>query len=575
MITLADFTLVDSQVKKIEEDAKLQTRANAFYYFILDLFYSLQDDEIDDTLTDSNYLKTMGRKAGHDRGIDAVLIDDSSNQSVVNFFNFKYVNDYKNSKNHFPSQELDKINSFFNSLVFQKEDELNNVNMSLKQKIDEIWGLYKKENPILNMYFVSNHIDGLEKTEFIRIKNTLANIKINVFEIKLKDIVDLICKKDKKTINGKFRAVGDEYFGKSNGSLKSIICSINAIDLIRMVIDNNEMRNDCEYSDYETLKNTPIQEDAFDDNVRIYQSQKNKINQNIKSTALSNENKKFFFFNNGITLTCSNLRYDERTSPIVEVDDIQIVNGSQTIHSLHDALKSDPKNLKGVSLLIRIYETKDSDLISKIAEYTNSQTEVKSRDLHSIDKLQIKLEKEFLIYGYYYERKRNQFKEEKKNKRIDAEKVGQILMAYYNNMPLEAKNNKNSIFATKYDEVFSEDTTYEKIMIAYNIFTKIEERRDTWKKNDGDIYGDDGYLAYTTYIILYLINKLSQKNNINQSIENTDLLFKNYSNATKIIKKVINAEKKLKGDSFNMYSFFKSKNCIEKINTEFDKYEAK
>lgn len=565
MATLVDFSLVNSTVNELLNYYELGTRSNAFYYLIMDLFYSMSEDEIDDSITDSAYLEMKKRDKGHDRGIDIITVNTEGKKTEINFFNFKYAKQYKNICNNFPSGELDKVISFFNSLMTHDEDGLANINKFLMQKVLEIWEIFNKENPIINLYLVSNHSVGVEQSELKRFQSTLSCYKIKVYEITLDNIVEKLCKKDKVIVDAKFRAIGNEYFGKSSGSLKSIICSINAIDLLRIVTDDEELRMDCDLNDYETLKHAKIQEDSFDDNVRIYQTQKNKINQNIKNTATSQNKSKFFFYNNGITLTCNKLDYDERTSPVVELQDIQIVNGSQTIHSLFEALVDDDTYLKNVTLLIRIYETKDPKIVSRIAEFTNSQTEVKSRDLRSIDELQIKLEKEFNSKGVYYERKRNQFKDMPKNLRIDSEKVGQVLMAYYNHEPLDAKNKKNSIFSNCYDDVFANDTNYEKIMIPYSLFMKIELEKDLWKRFDGDVNGENGHLAYSTYIILYLLNKLSNRDSIPNRLENIDDIFAKYSEAKSIIKDVVDQERESKGGNFNIYGFFKSKKVMSLI----------
>ena len=107
----------------------------------------------------------------------------------------------------------------------------------------------------------------------------------------------------------------------------------------------------------------------------------------------------------------------------IELENIQIVNGSQTIHSLYEAFLKDASKFEYIELLCRIYETKNSALSTSIAEYTNSQNPVKSRDVRSIDYIQQKLEQELLVKGLYYERKKNQYDKKAKNLRLDAEKV--------------------------------------------------------------------------------------------------------------------------------------------------------
>ncbi|HAC62081.1 MAG TPA: hypothetical protein DCF68_00740 [Cyanothece sp. UBA12306] len=75
-----------------------------------------------------------------------------------------------------------------------------------------------------------------------------------------------------------------------------------------------------------------------------------------------------------------------------------------------------------MELLCRIYETQDLELSTKIAEYTNSQNPVKSRDVRSVDYIQQKLEKELLVKGYFYERKRNQYTKEPRTNRYRCRK---------------------------------------------------------------------------------------------------------------------------------------------------------
>src|SRR5437764_14793136 len=84
---------------------------------------------------------------------------------------------------------------------------------------------------------------------------------------------------------------------------------------------------------------------------------------------------------------------------------------------------------------------------------------VNTRDIHSIDIEQINLEREFEALGLFYERKRAQFEDKSILKRVDAEKCGQCYLAFYEEMPLEAKNRKGMIFGSKYDVIFNSTTT--------------------------------------------------------------------------------------------------------------------
>lgn len=70
---------------------------------------------------------------------------------------------------------------------------------------------------------------------------------------------------------------------------------MDARDLIRIVLNDEIVRNksDMNDSEYETIKSFQVLEDAFDNNVRTY-LRKSSINKNIKTTALSEEDNKFF-----------------------------------------------------------------------------------------------------------------------------------------------------------------------------------------------------------------------------------------------------------------------------------------
>lgn len=347
------------------------------------------------------------------------------------------------------------------------------------------------------------------------------------------------------------------------------------------MINDEIIRKNTNINDYEELKKFKITEDAFEDNVRVYLKQRTKINKNIKKTALSDENYRFFYFNNGITITCDRFEYQTRRSPIIELENIQIVNGSQTIHALYEAFLEDSSKFEDIELLCRVYETKNSALSTSIAEYTNSQNPVKSRDVRSIDFIQQKLEQEFLAKELYYERKKNQYTEKPKESRLDAEKVGQVLMAFYNNMPREAKSRKKYIFGDKYDEIFNDDITANKVLLPYQLFKKIEVEKAQLKQTIkiSEVNNQqDNFILYSSYYILYVISKLAQKKSIEINFENFEKIWNLYPEALNILREIIETEQNSlnQKDKFSYATFFnleKPKKMLEEFMT--NKYSIK
>ena len=61
------------------------------------------------------------------------------------------------------------------------------------------------------------------------------------------------------------------------------------------------------------------------------------------------------------------------------------MNGGQTSNALFEAYQEQPDKLQNVLILARIYETKARDITADIAEATNSQTPINTRDLRSND----------------------------------------------------------------------------------------------------------------------------------------------------------------------------------------------
>ncbi len=565
MPSLQDFSLIRSHVEIFQKDFTLKNTSDAFIFFLLNLTLGLQDDEIRDSVTDTNYLISIGSAGGHDRGIDALYIDENDVKPTIHLFNCKYTESFKKTSNNFPSGEIDKILGFLNDLMSVDESMKSTVNPILFSKVEEIWDIFERENPNFVMHLGANLYEGFEKNEQDRFKREIdkrTNFKV---EYHLMDqLVTNLTHKDKQVINAKLTAIDDNFFQKTHGDITALIAEVDAIELIRIVLDDKSIRNSTDIEDINDLRKYEILEDAFEENVRVYLRQRSKINRSIKATALSDESHRFFYFNNGITITCDNFSYPERRSPIIELENLQIVNGSQTIHALYEAFQQDQKNFNKIQILCRIYKTNNRDLSQQIAEYTNSQNPVKRRDIRSIDFIQQKLGKEFEAKGLYYERKKGQHSDKPKNLRLDAEKTGQILMSFYEQMPSEAKNKKALIFAEKYDDIFNDDLNADKVLLAHKLFEMTEKEKNLVKVDvlsQPEKFEEESFVLYSSYYILYLIAVLATLTAVDLNLENLPRLEAFYPKAVEIVRRLIKQEQEsLSGhkDKYTHALFFKS-----------------
>ena len=563
--SLQDFSLIKTHVDKLASDLLLDSTVSAFYYFALDLLLHLQDDEIDDSITDTAYLSSSDRESGRDSGVDALYLDNSQTPGVVHIFNFKYTEKFPKTSNHFPGGEIDKIASFLNALMQQEHSLKDDVNGVLYQKVEEVWSLFESQNPKFVIHICCNLYNSFEESERKRFEKEIGRYSfMEVAYHLMPDFVSLLTNKDRQAVHGKVRAIDKNFFEKSDGDIRALIVDLDARDLIRLVIDDEALRNAVDLDDYASLRQHALLEDAFEDNVRIYLKLRSKINRNIKETALSDDGHRFFYFNNGITLTCDKYGYAKnRRAPIVELENVQVVNGGQTIHALYEAFVEDPSKFDDIDVLCRIYQTNNAPLSTSIAEYTNSQNPVKSRDIRSNDFVQKKLESELVAKGYFYERKKGQHQDQPRKKRIDAEKAGQAILAFFNKMPAEAKDQKKTIFAERYDAVFSDEITADHVLVAVQLFDQIEEKKKAVKTaimSDPAAFEEKSFLLHSTYYILYLMAELAEVDVQDADIGVVRKAADYYDEAVELLKKAIKREQqKLKGykETYTHRVFFK------------------
>ena len=139
-----------------------------------------------------------------------------------------------------------------------------------------------------------------------------------------------------------------------------------------------------------------VRQRLFNSNIRAGLSKSGRINKKIKETALSkDEAGNFFYYNNGITATCSNY---EVSGSEVYVEDLQVVNGAQTVTALADASRAN-RAMPGVYVLLRLIETeggKRKHLIAdQITRFQNTQNPVKVSDFFSNEPINKAIENYF------------------------------------------------------------------------------------------------------------------------------------------------------------------------------------
>ena len=300
--------------------------------------------------------------------------------------------------------------------------------------------------------------------------------------------------------DGQLQVIGKEILERSDGDVRGAIASVDAqsfVDLITTV-------------DGETIKRH-----LFDDNLRVFLGAKGGYNQAIISTATSEDSYLFWYLNNGITITCKSFSYNKgHNNPKLVFKDFQIVNGAQTSHSLVEAARTNPDALSDVVVMVRMYATDRADIAERVAVATNSQARIQSRDLMSNHEKLKKLELAFKERGYFFERKKNMHSDEPEEKRIDALKLGQIIMSFELREPDKAKTESDSIFDSRFHQIFDNWKNIDELIKLHKLYEIIEEMRDAYQTEFAvslESGHEHQYLIYGHWFVLFACKLLFVK----------------------------------------------------------------
>jgi hypothetical protein len=498
--------------RNIKLDSDVDKERFGFYLYILECVTSIKEiDQLLEMVTDQDFNKKIFSKTFDDQGIDAIHIDSEKNE--INLFNFKYRENYgsKQSVNDvFISTKFTSalVNSDFSSLQGKLKEKAKKIISNLQS--NDIWKL--------TLYMVSNESVGLESND-PSIDQLKQLYDLEIRSLSLDEIYNFMSIRP-KPISAKLVLNNEAILSYSESPLssaKSYIIRLSVPELIRITCDNSGFRDEYNIEDLSKLSGVKLDFAVLFDNVRGFLG-KTKYNENILDT-LKNEPSKFFMYNNGITMTAEQIDGEDinaKTKIKLELKNLQIVNGGQTIRSIHDFNSSDKGNigryLSNAEILVRLFKTPpDSKLTNKIAEYTNSQNAISVIDLKSLAYEQIEIEKFLEGHNIIYARKIGDTGRSDKEYeyKISLEKFGQILFSINGN-PEKASNQKKRIFDKHYEETFGEENF--DITQSAEIIKEYHKIKKIYNSEFLNLDATDQKIFY----ILYLNKK--RKNDINDNI---------------------------------------------------------
>lgn len=131
-------------------------------------------------------------------------------------------------------------------------------------------------------------------------------------------------------------------------------------------------------------------------NVRSFLQVKGGVNKGMRET-LKNQPDRFLAYNNGLAATADEIEVGTFAGETViyRIRGLQVVNGGQTLASVHRAREEDKMDISQVAVamkLTRVDPTKLSEFVPLIAKYANTQNVIQVADLSANSEFHIHLE---------------------------------------------------------------------------------------------------------------------------------------------------------------------------------------
>lgn len=425
-------------------------RSLSFTYLCVKTILDLDTDSAFDCLTEG----------GGDFGVDAIhLSDEYDDEFTVTLFQGKYQRSLEGGSN-FPENG---INALINAIryLFDPGSDLQHINDRLKARIEEARSLIRDgyipqvRSLVCNNGLLWNQA-GQEAIDRAGFGNQVVWEHVN--HDRLVSIIQATKPVD-ETLQLTGRAI------------------IEDMDFSRVLVGRVSVREVAALIERHG-------ERLLERNIRRYLGlQGNRVNEAIQKTLKGPETSNFYFYNNGITLTCDKFSHNALQSGDyqVQIENLQIINGGQTCLTIHKTLKelkksglSDPASRAYV--LLRLYQLpkKNEDLVRQITYATNSQNPVELKDLKANDERQKRLETDIGQLGYVYRRKRT---DSGGKNDITSGSTAEALLAVWRHAPHQAKFFTREHFGKLYEAIFAQDLNGAQVISAVLLYRIAENRR--------------------------------------------------------------------------------------------------
>ena len=119
--------------------------------------------------------------------------------------------------------------------IYGQDIKRKEVNEALWDKIQEIWDMFKTGTPKFRFHICSNKEKPVDVNKQ-KFQKHLDPFKfVSYFYYDQEDIAATILERKESRINGVVNFIGQNYFSKGDVSLRGVVATIPAVDLIELI----------------------------------------------------------------------------------------------------------------------------------------------------------------------------------------------------------------------------------------------------------------------------------------------------------------------------------------------------
>lgn len=476
VIGIAEEFLNDLQEISGTDDA---TRIKSLAFVLLCVSTAL-----DMPLEDALELLTDG---ANDLGVDALHLSEvDDGEFTVTIFQSKYTHKNLDAQTNFPENAI-KNSIALVSNIFDPNKQFQ-MNPRLAPHIEEVRSLIRDGYiPNVRLLFCNNGLRWNEQAQqWLEQSGLNHNNQVEWTHYNHDDIVEIMQRK--KAVNDSLQLKGEAIIEHFNFR-RVLVGKVPVTEIAELFNRNGDL--------------------LLERNIRRYLGRNsNRVNNAIHNTLLNPKKQKdFYFFNNGITMTCSKMRHNalQGSDFQLKLENIQIINGGQTCKTIQQTINESGSTVAfdDVYVLLRLYELENDDeqLINEITFATNSQNPVDLRDLRSNDHLQIQLETGINELGYSYKRYRED--SATGSNVITSAITAEAVMAIWRKCPHQSKFRRRELFGNLYDKVFNNLNPAQAIL-AVLIFRAVENER----RRPTILQPAPEFLPYAAHYLAMLVGQL-------------------------------------------------------------------